>query len=232
MAKGTIALGQFRGKVGGQVLRVVDGKQVIQSYQPHVRNPKTTAQEMQRAATRRLGQLMHQFIGVLRTSFGGVYPASEFYKSNISRQVGAFTILDPEDVQTNYSALKIARGNAGGLIGYTAGLVDYGSATHLSIQVPLSNVTVGGDLDINNARFYVVAYCPDRGLAVLGAATPSSALKMVVNVPADWDGMEVHVWSFATCAVNDIDPDAYDQTSLRLSPIISDGQYLGSGEVA
>lgn len=218
--------------MGGQVLRVVDGKQVIQSYQPSVRNPRTTAQEMQRAATRVLGKLMRGFISVLRISFGGVYPASEFFKVNISRQAGSLDVISPDSVDVNYSSLKIARGDAGGLISFTPGVVDYGTTTHLKIEVPLQNPSVGGGLDIANARFYVCAYCPDRGLAVVGAGHPSTADKCTVFAPASWDGMEVHVWMFAKCSTGTTDVDAFDTTSPRLPDIISEGYYCGSGEVA
>lgn len=50
MAKGQIALGKFRGKVGGQVLRVDAGiGQIISEYNPHPSNPRTVAQTNQRA---------------------------------------------------------------------------------------------------------------------------------------------------------------------------------------
>lgn len=50
MAKGQIALGKFRGKVGGQVLRVDAGiGQIISEYNPHPSNPRTVAQTNQRS---------------------------------------------------------------------------------------------------------------------------------------------------------------------------------------
>lgn len=50
MAKGNIALGKFRGKVGGQVLRVDAGiGQIISEYNPHPSNPRTVAQTNQRS---------------------------------------------------------------------------------------------------------------------------------------------------------------------------------------
>lgn len=57
MAKGTIGLGQFRGKVGGQVLQVLNGKQVVKSYQPVVSNPNTSLQQAQRAKMSLCGQI-------------------------------------------------------------------------------------------------------------------------------------------------------------------------------
>lgn len=42
-------LGQWSGKVGGQVYRVRNGEQVVSSYQPKVTNPRSAGQLMQRA---------------------------------------------------------------------------------------------------------------------------------------------------------------------------------------
>lgn len=50
MAKSTMALGQYRGKMGGLVFRKGDrGQQVISAYQPIVKNPRTDGQMMVRA---------------------------------------------------------------------------------------------------------------------------------------------------------------------------------------
>lgn len=58
MAKGNIALGKFRGKVGGQVLRVDAGiGQIISEYNPHPSNPRTLAQTVQRNKMNLAGQI-------------------------------------------------------------------------------------------------------------------------------------------------------------------------------
>lgn len=232
MAKGTIALGQFRGKVGGQVLRVVEGQQVIQNYQPVVRNPRTTAQEMQRAALKRMGQLSRSFLSVIRVSYGGPYAGGNFVKANISRLAGALTILTPEDVTVNYASLKVTKDTAGGLLTATPGAVDFGETTHLQIRVPIGNVSVAPSLDTTSVRIYAVAYCPDRGLALLSEPSAATGERCQINCPSDWDGMEVHVWMFATCATGTTDEDAFDQTSSRLPYITSGGWYAGSSELA
>ena len=48
MARATNGLGQFRGKVGSVVFRVNQGEQIVSSYQPVVRNPKSNLQTAQR----------------------------------------------------------------------------------------------------------------------------------------------------------------------------------------
>lgn len=58
MAKGNIALGKFRGKVGGQVLRVDAGiGQIISEYNAHPSNPRTVAQTKQRSKMNLAGQV-------------------------------------------------------------------------------------------------------------------------------------------------------------------------------
>lgn len=57
MGKSTNGLGQFTGKVGSVVFSVSDGTQVVKAYQPNVKNPRTTAQLIQRAKVNVAGKL-------------------------------------------------------------------------------------------------------------------------------------------------------------------------------
>lgn len=231
MAKGTIGLGQYRGKVGGQVLRVVDGKQVMQAYQPIVRNPDTIPQQMQRAAMKVLGGLSRAFLVTLREGYGGVYPASEFIKNNISRNSGALSIVTPEDVTIRYAGLKLTNEKAGGLVVVAGGQVDWGEAQHLVLSCPM-NVTIAESVDRSRVRVHMVAYCPDMRMSVLGNPVATTAQAATVAVPDSWDGMDVHAWLFATIAEEGMDPDAFDQSTLRLPKMAGGQEYLGQGEVA
>lgn len=57
MAKTPNGLGQYSGKVGGVVYAVQNGQQIVRSYQPVVRNPKSLSQRLQRAKANLVGQL-------------------------------------------------------------------------------------------------------------------------------------------------------------------------------
>lgn len=57
-AKGS-PLGQWSGRVGGQVYAVLNGEQIVRSWQPQVANPKTSLQLMQRAKLTLAGKLSH-----------------------------------------------------------------------------------------------------------------------------------------------------------------------------
>lgn len=69
MAKSTMGMGQFRGKVGGLVFAKGDaGEQIVRQYQPVVRNPRSDAQMSQRAKINLAGQISRLF------SKSDVYP--------------------------------------------------------------------------------------------------------------------------------------------------------------
>ena len=57
MAKTSIGLGQFSGRIGGIVYAVQAGRQVVRAYQPVVSNPKSTAQSIQRAKGNLVGRI-------------------------------------------------------------------------------------------------------------------------------------------------------------------------------
>lgn len=235
MAKGTIGLGQYRGKVGGQVLRVVDGKQVLQSYQPNVRNPRTTAQQMQRSAMRKLGSLSRGLLVALREGFGGVYPSSEFIKKNIPSTSGALTSVTATDATVNYGSLMITNEKAKGLVVINAGTADFGETQHLRVACDCTTTLASG-VDASRVRLRMVIYSPDLNMSVMSQAIPlsttSAPTQVDVVVPASFDGMEVYGWVFAAISENGIDPDAYDTTNPRLPKSCTNTSYLGQGEIA
>lgn len=57
MGKSTNGLGQFIGKVGSVVFSVADGEQIVRAYQPNVKNPRSSAQLIQRAKVNVAGKL-------------------------------------------------------------------------------------------------------------------------------------------------------------------------------
>lgn len=57
MAKSSIGRGQFSGKLGGDVFAVRNGQQIVRAYQPIVSNPKSVAQNIQRAKGNLVGRI-------------------------------------------------------------------------------------------------------------------------------------------------------------------------------
>ena len=212
-------MGEVIGKLGPAVGRQWKGKNVMSAYQKFPHNPRTEAQQLVRARFKRLSQLSSPLRAALLEGM------ERYAKREVITECNAFvrenwanvTALTPDDVTVNYSALTLTKGD---LPEATFGAVDYGTTTHLHIECPL---TGGSDQPgaSTNDRVYLVALCPDRGQAVLGAPSLRSADKVSVNVPASWDGMEVHVYGFAIGAKDGRNPGKASATG-----------YCGSGEVA
>lgn len=110
MAKGNIALGKFRGKVGGQVLRVDAGiGQIISEYNAHPRNPRTVAQTAQRNKMNLAGQISKLTpYGAIAGLDSNRRKARSMFVSNIltsvTRNVGA------ESASLNAGALVLSKG--------------------------------------------------------------------------------------------------------------------------
>lgn len=215
-------MGDVIGKLGPAVGRMWKGKNVMASYQKNVANPRTTAQQIIRARFARIGRLATAMLTALRVGMENAAKTMVITESNLFVKTNwpNVTALTPDDVSVNYSALKLTPDNAP-LPEATFGAVDYGTGTHLHIECPL---TGGADQPGANANdmVYLVAFCPDRNQAVLGSPSLRSADKVSVNVPASWDGMEVHVYGFALGAP--VNTGMKNKTSVTT--------YCGNGEVA
>lgn len=211
-------LGAQIGKLGNAVGRMWKGRAVMAVYQPNINDARTNAQQLVRARFGRINKVASGFLEAIYVGMGYAAKQLRLTDSNVfvKRNWNNVTALTPDDVTVNYSALRLSEGN---LPEATYGAVDYGTTTHLHIEAPLSG---GGDQPgaNNNDMVYMVAYCPDRDQAVLGSPSLRSAEKVSANVPASWDGMEVHVYAFAVSA----------QTAKKKR--CSTTTYLGSGEVA
>ena len=94
----------------------------------------------------------------------------------------------------------------------------FGEAQHLQISCPLSGGSDQPGADDNDS-VYLFAYCPEKMQGVLGSPAKRSASSVSVNVPAGWDGMDVHVYGFAV-------------SCNKQRPITSPTAYCGTGEVA
>lgn len=122
MAKGNIALGKFRGKVGGQVLRVDAGiGQIISEYNPHPSNPRTVAQTKQRSKMNLAGKLS-QFVdrSLLLGLSTNARKARSMFVSNLLKNIVAPSTLTPGvegETTIDYSKVIFANGATyGGIV--------------------------------------------------------------------------------------------------------------------
>ena len=211
-------LGAQIGKLGNAVGRRWKGRNVMAVYQPDVHDARSEAQLLVRSRFRTLGKLSGAFLEALRIGMGYTAKQYRLTEGNVFVKMNwpAVTAVSPDEVSVNYSAISIATGS---LPEATFGAVDWGEGQHLHVECTLDG---GAEQPGANERdqVYLFAYCPDRMQGVVGSPVPRTADKVSVNVPASWDGMEIHLWGFAISA------DGMKKKACSATA------YCGSGEVA
>ena len=227
MAKGTNAIGKFRGKAGAMVFRVVDGKQVMQEYNPNPRKSSTYPQLAQRAGMREISQIGSSMLAPIRLGFSTrYYPFSEFVKENLKHSVVSAT--GPDSVEVNYPLLQFAEDTVHNNTVINPGTVDYGEGQHLTVKVPF---TITSDLETSDFKVVAALYCPDFRLGVMSLPVSAEAGNVTIGLPTNWDGITVHVYVFAYVNTGTIDPDAVDTTHARLPYYTTMSVYGGFGDV-
>lgn len=211
-------LGAQIGKLGNAVGRTWKGRAVMAVYQPNVANPRTEAQQNNRAKFSLIGKLSSAFLTAIQVGMG--YAAKQYRLTEgnvfVKKNYNEITAHTPEDVSVNYSGLSVSDGN---LPEASFGQVDYGTGQHLQISCPISGGSDQPGAD-NDDLVYICAYCPEKEQAVLGSPAKRSAASVSVNVPAAWDGMDIHVYGFAV---------SNPKLAKKRTSVTS---YLGTGEVA
>lgn len=122
MAKSTMALGQYRGKMGGLVFRKgFNGQQIVQAYQPVVKNPRSDAQLMQRAKFNLAQQIARQvplsFIYSLGNS--SVERRGAFVSNIIKAATASKTVVDNKEAyraNIDGASVVISRGVSAALM--------------------------------------------------------------------------------------------------------------------
>ncbi len=213
-------LGSQIGRLGTAVGSRWKGRDVMRAYQRYVSNPKTTAQQTNRAKFAILGSMASAVRYAALVGMGQTAKELRLTECNVflKENYGNVIALSPSDITVNYSAITLTKGK---LPEASFGAVDFGTGSHLHIEAVIAD----GGSDQPGAKatddIYLFAYCPDKGQGVLSSATPRTSDKVSVNVPASWDGMDVHVWGFAVGAKDGDNPCRASGTA-----------YCGTGEVA
>lgn len=115
MAKSNMAIGKFRGKMGGVVYRIDSGVgQIMSEYNANPRNPRTTAQTKQRSKMNLAGKLSQQVEKslLLGLSTNG-RKARSMFVSNLLKNISAPATLTPgveADITLDYSKVIFANG--------------------------------------------------------------------------------------------------------------------------
>lgn len=102
--------GQWRNKVGNVVGRVLQGQQVYSIYQPVVANPRTTAQESNRAKFRVLAQFLRLEAALLRESFAGTYTLGSGFTRAMKVNFANGTSGTYPSIVVNYANIIMGQG--------------------------------------------------------------------------------------------------------------------------
>ncbi len=184
-------LGAYRNKVGTVVGRIWRGKDVVAAMPKSMHNPNTDPQKKIRSRFAVIGRLAASLLNALNIGLHNIYMKRQ------STAIGEFVRLNwdavtaaGETVTTDYSSIKIAKGN---LVGVLFGTADFDTPQQVEVSFESNEEADGTSLD---DKVYLLVYCPDADAAILSAPVKRSVSSVSLMVPAYWGGMTVHLWGF------------------------------------
>ena len=184
-------------KVGNIVGYMSLGKQVTRSYQSEVRNPRTSAQLLQRAKFKALLEESRMFVGAYRLGLKDEArsrkrtPFSQFMAIN----AGNVTGVDPESLTIAHDNMVCAMGVIPNMI-LDVDHIDQTSVPG-TISVAVQERNLGSFLSRDDDEFYLVATCPELNQGCLGAKQArGGATELEVIPPSSWSGKKVYIYVF------------------------------------
>ena len=212
-------LSDFRNKIGtvvGQRWRA--GQYTTRAYVKDVRNPRTNAQQLQRAKFSTLGKLASEFQVACELGFRPLLSSkpttavAEFVKRN-SAAVHANTV---DSVTIDYADLVVAHG---GLVNVRFDTPQFDTPQQVDVSFS-DNMGSGVHTSLDDLA-YLFIYCPDAKCGILSDGVQRREHSIGVEVPAYWNGMKVHVYGFTVSADND----------KKYLGRVSDSVYIGTGNI-
>ena len=211
-------LGAYRNKVGTVVGRIWRGKDVVAAMPKSMHNPNTDPQKKIRSRFAVIGRLAASLLNALNIGLHNIYMKRQ------STAIGEFVRLNwdavtaaGETVTTDYSSIKVAKGN---LVGVLFGNANFETPQQVVVSFESNEEADGTSLD---DKVYLLVYCPDADAAILSAPVKRSANSVSVLVPGYWGGMTVHLWGFTQ-------GDGMTNTGDNRGKI-SNSTYIGSGNI-
>lgn len=188
MAKGQIALGKFRGKVGGQVLRVDAGiGQIISEYNPHPSNPRTVAQTNQRNKMNLAGRISKL---TSRLAIAGLDPnnrraRSMFVSSILKAATNANVGEDPNNITSSidFSEIEFSKG-----VSIPMGVQLLPASDLLTVRITglnLAGNVVGARVVTIGDNTGIVDFVSVTEVASINQSGPTN---VEINVPAEYLG--------------------------------------------
>lgn len=158
MAKSTMGLGQYHGRVGGLVYaRGDNGSQIIRSYQPVVKNPRTDAQLIQRAKVNLAGRISALFAQYDIVSLGN---NGRGRRSALLRNLIKSTTTELTNgnfvAKLSYSGVRISKGEYPLAVSSTPSIVMQGDDIMIDVRLQSSGVDIP-DSDIVDVYILMTA---------------------------------------------------------------------------
>lgn len=211
-------LAPFKNRIGTVVgRRWRAGLWTMNSYQGDVKNPRTEPQLLQRMRFRAAGKLASAFVDCLDISMNyylKTHPSTQVAEF-VKRNIPAITATDLDSLNVDFTALTLCDGPLAN--------VGFGNPNFDTPQQV--NVTFKSGLEIASASaddsVYLWVYCPDAELGVISAPVKRSVGTIDCKVPADWNGLKVHLWGFTTS----------DKSNRKRPNSVSGSTYIGSGNI-
>ncbi len=200
-------LGGFSGRIGNIVGARIFGIDVMRSYQPDVKNPRTPGQVAQRNKFRLLVAFISLMLPIIRTGFKFVAnKMSEFNKAVSVNILSAVTGSDP-NFQIDYPNVVFAQGSLISALDPALNIVN-------PLTASLAWVNNSGlGLATDNDVFHGVVYNPTKDSYAYSDVNVRQDELCDITVPADWATDTVHTWGFFVS---------------ENGSMISDSDYFGS----
>ena len=197
-------LGPFYGKLGPAVGFSWKGRMCVRSYTPHIRDPRTPLQLEQRTRFTSMIRFAQQAVHAIRLGYKPLGMRLQITEGNCftKRNTDLFGMADGR-VVVDYSHIRLSEGALEPVAfatphGEDGGRVRiaYDTSTEVRHTSPHDKV-------------YLYAYCVDTAEGRLCGETQRADGEVTVELPATWDGAEVHLYGFCVGRKGEVSRTVY-----------------------
>lgn len=206
-------LSPVRNKLGNAVGRKWRTLDVLSVYNGRPRNPRTSAQQAQRAKFGYIAKLAMAFSTAIEKGFKAICDGtpipqrSMFIKKNL-QHVDVSDIANPT---IDFPEVVIAQGGVPAAAFGTASFAD-----PMSVSVPQTDTSTVPGAEARD-QVYVFVYNKDHNAGILSAPAARNEAEIVISVPSVWNGEKVQVYGFV---LN------------RDTNLASNSTYIGQGNIS
>lgn len=196
-------VGKGTGKLGESVWSVFRGEQVVRHTAASVKNPKTPRQELSRRKFSMAVDWSRVLNDGLLVGYSGVKTQmlsarNEFVKRVIPVSGGVISGTTVAELTLDITLLPISRGNLP-----VPTLAQAEASQAAKISIPVTTIPdVPTQYGPGTYGIVIVVVQPDLMRSVTVQALPTQGQPLVVDLPKDWSGMDVHVYGFGKVIPN------------------------------